>query len=108
MAAVPTTDDVFAALANPVRRELLVFLRDGPRAAGDLAGRFALSRPAGSEHLRVLRHARLVREEPRGRRRYYHLEPQRLAEVQEWLHPFEHFWRERMRSLRDLLDEEKP
>jgi DNA-binding transcriptional ArsR family regulator len=105
--AVPTTD-VFGALANPVRRQLLVCLRDGPRAAGDLAGRFELSRPAISEHLQVLRHARLVREEPRGRQRYYHLEQQGLVEVQEWLHPFEHYWRARMRSLRDVLDEENP
>jgi DNA-binding transcriptional ArsR family regulator len=107
VAAVPTTD-VFGALANPVRRQLLVSLRDGPRAVNDLAGQFALSRPAISEHLQVLRHARLVREEPRGRQRFYHLEPQRLAEVQEWLHPFEHYWRARMSSLRDLLDEENP
>ncbi|MFE5584974.1 metalloregulator ArsR/SmtB family transcription factor [Kitasatospora sp. NPDC056531] len=98
--------DVFSALANPVRRKLLESLRDGPRAAGELAGEFELSRPAVSEHLAVLRNARLVREEPRGRHRYYHLEPAPLAEVEAWLHPFEHYWRARMRSLRELLDEE--
>ncbi len=64
-----TVVDVFRALANPVRRGLLEALGDGPRAAGDLAGQFALSRPAVSEHLAVLRKARLVREEPRGRHR---------------------------------------
>ncbi|MFJ9774494.1 metalloregulator ArsR/SmtB family transcription factor [Kitasatospora sp. NPDC101157] len=99
--------DVFSALANPVRRKLLESLRAGPRAAGELAGEFELSRPAVSEHLAVLRNARLVREEPRGRHRYYHLEPTPLAEVEEWLHPFEHYWRARMRSLRELLDEER-
>jgi DNA-binding transcriptional ArsR family regulator len=103
---VPT--DVFSALANPVRRKLLDSLRDGPRAVNDLAGQFELSRPAVSEHLQVLRNAHLVREEPRGRQRYYHLAPDPLAEVSEWLHPFEHYWRERLRSLRDLLDEENP
>ncbi|MGW3243056.1 ArsR/SmtB family transcription factor [Streptomyces sp. NPDC001070] len=97
--------DVFSALANPVRRRLLESLRDGPRAVNDLAGRFELSRPAVSEHLQVLRQAGLVREEPRGRQRFYHLEPEPLAEVGEWLHPFEHYWRARLRSLRDLLDE---
>ncbi|GAB2725447.1 metalloregulator ArsR/SmtB family transcription factor [Kitasatospora kifunensis] len=100
--------DVFSALANPVRRKLLEALRDGPRAAGELAGQFALSRPAVSEHLAVLRNARLVREEPRGRHRYYHLEADALAEVGEWLHPFEHYWRARMGALRDLIDEENP
>jgi DNA-binding transcriptional ArsR family regulator len=100
--------DVFAALANPVRRQLLDRLREGPCSAGELAGRFELSRPAVSEHLQVLRLARLVREERRGRQRIYHLEPVPLAEVGEWLHPFERYWRARLRSLRDLLDEENP
>ncbi|MEU1183082.1 metalloregulator ArsR/SmtB family transcription factor [Streptomyces sp. NPDC005820] len=98
--------DVFGALANPVRRQLLDALRDGPRAVNDLAGSFALSRPAISEHLQVLRHAHLVREEPRGRQRFYHLEPAPLAEVGAWLHPFEHYWRTRMSSLADVLDEQ--
>lgn len=98
--------DVFSALANPVRRKLLERLQGGPRAAGELAGDFELSRPAVSEHLAVLRGAGLVREEPRGRHRYYHLEPGPLAEVEEWLHPFGQYWRQRMRSLRELLDEE--
>jgi DNA-binding transcriptional ArsR family regulator len=96
--------DVFGALANPVRRQLLEALRDGPRPAGDLAGRFALSRPAVSEHLAVLRHAGLVTEEPRGRHRYYHLAAEPLAEVQDWLHPFERYWRTRLTALRDLVE----
>lgn len=100
--------DVFGALANPVRRHLLEALREGPLAAGDLAGRFELSRPAVSEHLAVLRHAGLVREEPRGRQRFYHLAPAPLAEVGDWLRPFERYWNDRMRALSDLLDEENP
>ena len=101
-------DDVFGALANPVRRELLDALRGGPQAAGALAARFDLSRPAVSEHLQVLRLAGLVREEPRGRHRYYHLEPAPLAEVGRWLHPYEHYWRQRMRLLRDLIEDAGP
>ncbi|MFC5910707.1 ArsR/SmtB family transcription factor [Streptacidiphilus monticola] len=100
--------DVFHALANPVRRRLLESLRQGPRAAGELAADFELSRPAVSEHLAVLRNARLVREEPRGRHRYYHLEPAPLAEVSDWLHPFERYWRARLRDLGALLNEEHP
>lgn len=98
--------DVFAVLANPVRREILTLLRDGPRAVNDLAGHFALGRPAVSEHLQVLRRAGLVREEPRGQHRYYHLDAEPLAQVDDWLHPFERLWRQRLRSLRDVLDEE--
>ena len=98
--------DVFGALANPVRRQLLEALRAGPLPAGELAGRFELSRPAVSEHLAVLRHARLVTEEPRGRHRYYHLAAEPLAEVGDWLHPFERYWRGRLTALRDLVEGE--
>ena len=98
--------DVFAALANPVRREILMRLRRGPRAASELAVGFAIGRPAVSEHLAVLRKARLVREEPRGRERYYHLDPRPFAEVEAWLESFHRYWKERMTALERVLDEE--
>lgn len=101
-------DDVFLALANPVRRRLLELLADGPRTAGALAGEFALSRPAVAEHLGVLRRAGLVRDEPEGRRRHYHLEPQPLAEIGEWLAPFEHYWRGRLKDLAEFVENEMP
>ncbi|GAA4690288.1 metalloregulator ArsR/SmtB family transcription factor [Pseudonocardia yuanmonensis] len=97
-------DDVFLALANPVRRRLLELLAGGPRTAGDLAGQFALSRPAVAEHLAVLRRAGLVRDEPSGRQRHYHLRAEPLAEIGEWLAPFEHYWRGRLRDLADLVE----
>lgn len=97
--------DVFSALANPVRRQILASLRAGPRAVNDLASQFELSRPTVSEHLQVLRKARLVREEPRGQQRFYHLEAAPLAEVGEWLHPFERYWRSRMRALDAALSD---
>lgn len=99
--------DVFAVLANPVRRQILACLRDGPRAVNDLAAMFDLSRPAVSEHLQVLRNAQLVREEPRGQQRFYHLEPIPLVEVDQWLHPFERYWRTRMRNIQSTLDQTK-
>jgi DNA-binding transcriptional ArsR family regulator len=100
-------DPTFAALANPVRRRLLELLVDGPRTAGQLAAEFELSRPAVSEHLAVLRRASLVQEQPRGRERYYRLHAEPLAEVEQWLHPFERYWRDRLRSLSDVLDEDE-
>lgn len=99
-------DSVFSALANPVRRRVLELLVEGPRTAGAIAEQFELSRPAVSEHLGVLRRAELVREESVGRERHYHLHAETLAEVGEWLQPFERYWRERLRSLSDLLDQE--
>jgi DNA-binding transcriptional ArsR family regulator len=98
-------DDVFLALANPVRRRLLQLLAQGPRTAGDLADQFDLSRSAVAEHLQVLRRAALVRDEPSGRQRHYHLTAEPLANVNDWLHPFERFWRERLRRLADITEE---
>lgn len=99
--------DVFSALANPVRREILVRLRAGPRAVTELARGFAIRRPAVSEHLQVLRRARLVREEARGRERYYHLDPRPLADVERWVAAFGQYWSERMAALDEVLNEEK-
>ena len=99
--------DVFAALANPVRRELLMQLRRGPRAVNDLASEFELGRPAISEHLQVLRKAELVREEPRGRERFYHLDPRPLSEVETWVEAFSKYWHKRLAAIEELLNEEE-
>ena len=98
--------DVFAALANPVRREILMRLRRGPRAASELADAFDIGRPAVSEHLQVLRRAKLVRAESRGRERYYHLDPRPLGQVETWLEAFTRYWEQRLADLDDLLQEE--
>jgi len=73
----------------------------------ELANGFELGRPAISEHLQVLRKARLVREEPRGRERYYHIDPRPLGEVEAWLEVFTRYWKQRMAALDDLLNAEK-
>jgi DNA-binding transcriptional ArsR family regulator len=78
-------DEVAGAIADPVRREILVMLRDEPRSAGQIADRFAISRPAVSRHLRVLREAGLVRDTADGRRRVYALITEPLDELAGWL-----------------------
>jgi DNA-binding transcriptional ArsR family regulator len=98
-------DQLFAALANATRREVLRLLRDqGPQPVQALADHFAMRRPSLSEHLKVLREAGLVSEERQGRQRIYRLEAAPLVEVQDWLHPYERFWREKLKGLEDLLD----
>jgi DNA-binding transcriptional ArsR family regulator len=99
-------DLLFTAMANPVRRRLLELLRDGSQTAGALAAQFDLSRPAVSEHLQVLRRASLVREEARGRERHYHLTAEPLSTVSDWLHPFERYWRDRLRTLSHIMEED--
>lgn len=81
-------------------------LRLGPQAVSSLARGFEIGRPAVSEHLQVLRRAKLVREEPRGRERYYHLDPRPLGEVDSWLQAFTRFWNKRLDELATVLDEE--
>ncbi|HVD88505.1 MAG TPA: metalloregulator ArsR/SmtB family transcription factor [Jatrophihabitantaceae bacterium] len=78
-------DEVVSAIADPVRREILLMLRDEPLSAGQIADRFAISRPAVSRHLRVLREAGLVRDQADGRRRVYTLVAASLDELAGWL-----------------------
>jgi len=78
-------DEVAGAIADRVRREILLMLRDAPLSAGQIAGRFAISRPAVSRHLRVLREAGLVRDTADGRRRVYTLVTAPLDDLAGWL-----------------------
>lgn len=86
--------DVAAAIAEPVRREILMLLRDRVLTAGEIADRFPISRPAVSRHLRVLRTAGLVRDERRGRQRFYRLDAGPLAPLEEWLAGLRGRWAE--------------
>lgn len=75
-------DEALRAVADPTRREILVLVRDREVSAGDIAARFpAISRPAVSQHLKVLAAAGLVRVRREGNRRYYRLRPDGLAEA---------------------------
>ncbi|SNR37007.1 ArsR/SmtB family transcription factor [Blastococcus mobilis] len=94
--------DALAALADPVRRELVALLAHGEVAAGELADRFPVSRPAVSRHLRVLREAGLVTARAEGKRRLYALDPRPLRELDDWLEPYRDLWARRL----DALDTE--
>ena len=100
-----TSDRVFLALANPVRRQLLEILTSQQLSAGELSDQFELSRPAVAEHLKVLREAGLVADQAQGRRRIYRLTAEPLAELDQWLHPFEKFWRGRLAALAEAAEE---
>ncbi len=102
------TPDVFAVLANPVRRRILELLMGRSYTVNHLVSEFQLRRPAVSEHLQVLRNARLIRDERRGRECYLHLDPSRLVEVEDWLKPFADYWRGRMQALEIILEKEDP
>jgi DNA-binding transcriptional ArsR family regulator len=97
---------VFRAIADPTRREILRRLAAGPQTVGSICEHFRISQPSISAHLDVLREVGLVRVQPEGRYRRYALEPAPLAEVAEWLHYFERFWKQHLKRLGAALDED--
>lgn len=94
MARAATTSDVFNAIAEPRRREILALLRAGERPVTEVAQELGLPQPGASKHLRVLREVGLVREHRAGKRRLYALDARGLRAVHEWTGGFEQFWNE--------------
>src|SRR5512147_2204073 len=101
MARAATTSDVFNAIAEPQRREILVLLRAGERPVTELAQELGMTQPGASKHLRVLRDVGLVRDRKAGKQRLYGLDARGLRPVHEWTGGFERFWNESF----DRLDE---
>lgn len=97
-------NDVFHAIAHPARRQILVSLRGGERAASELAEPFAMTFGAVSQHLRVLEEAELVAVRRDGKRRLYRLRPQPLGEVVSWVDEFAAYFGQRLNVLGDYLD----
>ena len=78
----------FAALADPTRRQVFERLGVGPASVGDIASGLPVSRPAVSQHLKVLKEAGLVTDRPEGTRRVYQIDPQGLGAIRAWLDQF--------------------
>lgn len=100
-----TTSDVFNAVAEARRRDILDALIVGERPVGAIVSELSLSQPQVSKHLRVLSEVGLVSSRADGRRRMYRLEPARLVPLQEWLGKYEHAVNQRMDRLDDYLHE---
>lgn len=94
----------FAAIADPIRRDILALLRAGEQSAGALVEALDLPQPNVSKHLKVLRDAGLVRIRIDGPRRLYTLDPAPLAELDQWLAPYREFWAGRLDALGDHLE----
>lgn len=101
MARAATTSDVFNAIAEPQRRDILVLLRAGERPVTELAEALGMTQPGASKHLRVLREVGLVKDRKAGKQRLYALDARELRPVREWIGGFEQFWNESF----DRLDE---
>jgi DNA-binding transcriptional ArsR family regulator len=95
-------EEALQALGDPTRRAVLEQLRAGPLAVGEIAARLPVSRPAVSQHLRVLKEAGLVTERQNGTRRLYRVDPNGLAGLRAYL---EGFWEEVLASFKAAAEE---
>lgn len=95
--------DVFGAISHPARRRMLDLLVESDRSVNAIAGHFQMSRPAVSQHLRVLLDSGLVTEQRHGRERRYHFVPERLGPVREWIAQYERFWDDHLQRLQKLM-----
>jgi DNA-binding transcriptional ArsR family regulator len=107
MARAATTTDVFNAIAEPRRRELLDGLADGERSVNELVELLELPQPVVSKHLRVLREIGAVQVRDEGRRRVYRVDAQALKPIHDWVSGYERMWNERFERLDTVLDELK-
>jgi DNA-binding transcriptional ArsR family regulator len=105
MARAAASSDVFNAIAEAHRREILDVLVTGERPVGELVDELRLSQPQVSKHLRVLSDVGLVKCRPDGRRRLYRLEHDQLQPLHEWLQKYEQFWNQRFDRLDDYLSD---
>jgi DNA-binding transcriptional ArsR family regulator len=105
VARASTTSDVFNAIAEGQRREILDALMAGEKAVGAIVSDLSMSQPQVSKHLRVLSEVGLVRCRADGRRRLYRLEPARLRPLHEWLAKYEQAWNDRLDRVDDYLKE---
>lgn len=96
-------ETVLDALGDPTRRQVFLRLRRGPRSVGELAAGLHVSRPAVSQHLRVLKDARLVTDRAEGTRRLYAIDPKGLEAVRRWL---DGFWDEALDRFKALAESE--
>jgi len=107
MARAATTTDVFNALAEPRRREILDVLGATEASVGELVAALGLAQPQVSKHLRVLREVGAVDVRDAGRQRVYRVNPASLKPIHDWVSNLERLWSDRFAALDDVLEELK-
>lgn len=96
--------DVFRAIADPTRRDILGLLAAQSLTLNGIAENFHISRPAVSKHVKILTECGLIRVKQAGRERYCHAELDKLGEVSEWVHQYKQFWENKLDLLESYLD----
>jgi DNA-binding transcriptional ArsR family regulator len=104
VARAATTADIFNAIAEPRRREILMYLAHQERSVGDIVVALGLGQPSVSKHLRVLRHVSLVQVRRDGRQIRYRTDAQALRPIHEWAGRFERYWRQQLLRIKELAE----
>jgi DNA-binding transcriptional ArsR family regulator len=95
--------DVFQAVADPTRRAILLLVASQSMTAGAIASNFDTARPTVSKHLLILTECELLEQEQSGREIYYHLNPQKMKEIAEFIEPFRKLWDDRFNKLEAIM-----
>lgn len=99
--------DIFQAIADPTRRELLSLLAEKELSVTVISGHFPISRTAVSKHLHILEEAGLVSERKVGRETRYKLQPEPLKELKKWLSYYERFWDKKLIALKNFVENDE-
>lgn len=99
--------DVFQAVADPTRRAILLLVASQSLTAGAIAANFDTARPTVSKHLQILAECGLLEQEQMGREIYYHLNPEKIKEVAEFIEPFRAMWDDRFNKLESVMKKYK-
>lgn len=95
--------DVFQAIADPTRRAILTLVATQSMTAGAIASNFDTARPTVSKHLQILTECELLEQEQNGREILYHLNPQKMKEIADFIEPFQQLWEERFNKLEEIM-----
>lgn len=95
--------DVFQAIADPTRRAILLLVASQSMTAGAIAANFDTARPTVSKHLQILTECELLAQEQNGREIYYHLNPQKMKEIADFIEPFRQMWEGRFNKLESVM-----
>ncbi len=95
--------DVFQAIADPTRRAILMLLASQAMTAGSIASNFNTARPTVSKHLAILTECELLEQQQNGREIYYHLNPNKMKEIADFIEPFRKLWDDRFNKLEDIM-----
>ena len=95
--------DVFQAIADPTRRAILMLVASQAMTAGAIAANFDTARPTVSKHLQILTECELLSQHQNGREIYYHLNPQKMKEISDFIEPFRQFWDDRFNKLEAIM-----